>query len=273
MSEPLHGSPWRNLKYLAGIQELEMEWVKAKIDLPCSSVQKPASFCYSCEAWALLFWHWDVLKVLTKAQWNASGKVKEPPCFCADVGSLAACSGLLRHTRCSQQQGRLLLPWALCVPYSPLNCLSIWLRQQRHCGRPRVRFCSVLLEQPRIEKITSCRIQWIFPLPVLLDWAWQGWRENKRKRRLTSQKEPWFPWLQQLRTAVSLSKRRLVPQPRWVQSFIGKEVGFGVGVENSIWKSVSSDFRIVNASRCSYPYVSIFDRNVSTQWLFFAVSH
>lgn len=94
MSEPLHGSPWRNLKYLAGIQELEMEWVKAKIDLPCSflfknlppfvTAVKPELSCFDIE----MSW-----KSWQKPSEMHQARSRSTPCFCADVGSPAARSG------------------------------------------------------------------------------------------------------------------------------------------------------------------------------------
>lgn len=188
MSESLHWSPWRNLKFLASIQKLEIEWVKNKIDPSYSflfkslpsfiAALKPELSCFDIEK----FWKsWQMPNKIHQAR----SRSPPPSLQTQTVGQFAQALRVQLKAR----QAAHSLSSVLSCPHSPFNCLSIWLWQQRYCGHLRVRFNFVLLEWPCTEKITSYRIQCIFPLWILLDRDWLTWHKNERKRRLLASQE------------------------------------------------------------------------------------
>lgn len=176
MSESLPWSPWRNLKYLAGIQKLGTEWVKNKIDLSCSvlfkrlppfiAALKPELSCFDIGK----FWRsWQMPSKIHQA------KSRSPPPS-LQTKTVRQFAQALRGQLKARQAACSLS--SVC-PHSPFNCLSIRLWQWRHCGQLRMGFYFVLLEWPCTEKITSFRIQWIFPLWVLLDRNWLRWHSQE----------------------------------------------------------------------------------------------
>lgn len=218
MNESLHWSPWRNLKHLAGIQKLEIEWVKGKIDPSCSflppfvAALKPELSCFDIEKFRK---SWRMPSKIHQARSRSPPRPMQTQTVCSGTQSTAkskaGCSLLELSSFMSSQSIQLsehLAP-AAEILLSPEG---------------EILFCSGMALHGENYKLQN----WMnFPIVGFVRLGVAEVTQNSKKEGtdLTEGDHPWSPPLRHWRAAVSLGERRLCPEPQRVWEFNKAEMG------------------------------------------------